>query len=97
MATESEFLNLAERTFEAIEERFDDDFDGEVVRSGNVLKIVPDNGNEIVLNLQTPWQEIWLASRLGGYHFRYVEGAWRDTRTNETLDAKLEDTLARLL
>ena len=97
MATESEFLNLAEQMFDAIEARFDDDFDGEITRSGNVLKIVPDNGNEIVLNLQTPWQEIWMASKLGGFHFRHEGGDWRDTRTSETLQDKLENTLERLL
>jgi CyaY protein len=28
-------------------------------------------GSEIVVNLQKPLQEIWLASRSGGYHFRF--------------------------
>jgi CyaY protein len=25
-------------------------------------------------------QEIWVAARAGGFHFRMIDGSWRDTR-----------------
>ena len=59
----------------------------------NVLTLQLEGGNEIVLNLQTPWHEIWLASRLGGYHFRERDGVWHDTRTDATLEEKLEEAV----
>ena len=37
-------------------------------------------GSKIVVNTQPPLHELWLAARAGGYHFRWVDGAWRDTR-----------------
>ena len=38
------------------------------------------NGSVIVLNTQPPLQELWLAARAGGFHYKYANGAWRDTR-----------------
>ena len=70
--------------------------DADVSRQGNVLTLQLEGGNEIVLNLQTPWHEIWLASRLGGYHFRERDGVWHDTRTDATLEEKLEEAVKAL-
>ena len=36
--------------------------------------------SRIVVNTQPPLQEIWLAARAGGFHFRHVQGRWLDTR-----------------
>jgi CyaY protein len=33
-----------------------------------------------VINLQKPLHEVWMATKLGGYHYRCVEGAWQDTK-----------------
>jgi CyaY protein len=39
--------------------------------------------------LQKPLQEIWLASKRGGYHFKFVDGHWHDTKTQAELFAHL--------
>jgi CyaY protein len=33
-----------------------------------------------VINLQKPLQEVWLAAKAGGFHYRFVEGQWQDTK-----------------
>ena len=89
--TESEFLALAEQTLADIEAAFEraaeaGDVDIESSRSGNVLEIeFVDNGSKIIVNSQTPMQEIWVAARSGGYHFRRQEERWVNTRDGSDL------------
>jgi CyaY protein len=45
--------------------------------------------SKIIVNLQTPMREIWVAAKSGGYHFRLQDGAWRDTRSGAELFAAL--------
>lgn len=97
MNNDTEFLEEANAKLDAIEAWADDALpDADVSRQGNVLSVVLEGGNEIVLNLQTPWHEIWLASRLGGYHFRKRDDGWFDTRTGVTLDEKLAEAVKKL-
>jgi CyaY protein len=39
----------------------------------------------MILNTQPPLQEIWLAAKAGGFHYRWVEGRWCDTRDGSEL------------
>ena len=58
--TETEFIELAESTLQRIQsavEAVDDDLD--VDRQGNVLTIEFDDGFQIVINSQTPTQQLW--------------------------------------
>jgi CyaY protein len=93
--TESEFLGLAESTLDAIEaalERVADatDLDIECSRSGNVLEIeFVDHGSKIIVNSQTPMQELWVAAKAGGFHFKRVGDEWRNTRDHSELFAAL--------
>ena len=58
--------------------------------SAGVLEIEFDDGNKIVVNRHGVMQEIWVADRSGGYHFRSDGGTgWRDTRSGEELFAAL--------
>ena len=41
------------------------------------------------MNLQKPLQEIWLAAKRGGYHYKFVNGQWQDTKTQAELFAHL--------
>lgn len=96
--TESEFLERAEAILDRIEEAVAEaadqaDADLETSRSGNVLHIEAENGARLVVNLQTPMQEIWVAARQGGFHYRWDNGSWRDTRDG----SELFDALSRLL
>ncbi|HYD78219.1 MAG TPA: iron donor protein CyaY [Paucimonas sp.] len=93
--TESEFLALADRTLTAIERALEQaadeaDADIECGRSGNVLDIeFVDNGSKIIVNSQAAMQEIWVAARSGGFHYRYDGGKWTNTRDGSELFASL--------
>ncbi|MDP1899179.1 MAG: iron donor protein CyaY [Rubrivivax sp.] len=58
----------------------DDDIDVDSQRTGGLLELAFPNGSKIVVNTQPPLHEIWLAARGGGFHYRWVDGRWRDTR-----------------
>lgn len=93
--TESEFLDLADSTLSRIEEAFDrlndeDLLDVECKRSGNVLEIeFIDNGSKIIVNSQAPLQEMWVAARSGGFHYKRVGDEWRNTRDGSEFYASL--------
>ncbi len=79
--TETEFIEYAERLMTAIETALDDvGADVECDRAGNVLTIEADSGDQVVVNLHTPTQQVWLASLKGGYHFSYENGTWQESR-----------------
>jgi CyaY protein len=87
--TESEFLDLAEKTLDAIEgalETAAGEVDIECSRSGNVLEVeFVDNGSKIIINSQAAMQEIWVAARAGGFHFKREGQRWLDTRNGGEL------------
>jgi CyaY protein len=84
--TESEFLELADATLVAVEaalERATNEagLDVECSRSGNVLDIeFVDNGSKIIVNSQAPMQEMWVAAKSGGFHYRREGEQWINTR-----------------
>lgn len=67
--------------------------DGDVVdidtqRTGGLLELSFEDGSKIVVNTQPPLHEVWLAARAGGYHYRWGQGRWLDTRDgSEFFDA----------
>jgi CyaY protein len=83
--TDQEFLDVAEQllrnietTCDRINEATDADLDNQ--RVGNMVTLTFVNRSQIVINLQKPLHEVWMASPTGGYHYRYVEGVWQDTK-----------------
>jgi CyaY protein len=90
--SDSDYLARAEAVLAAVERALDyTDADIEFERSGNVLTLEFENGTKIIVNLQPPMQEIWIAAKSGGYHFRFVDGAWRDTRNGTEFFTALSD------
>lgn len=90
--TESEFLALAEAVLAQVEAAVEgSDVDIDCERSGNVLTLEFEDGSKIIVNLQTPMSEIWIAARSGGYHYRLKGEKWRDTRD----DSELFEALSR--
>ena len=80
---ESEFNELIDETFEALETALDEveqDLDYET--GGGVLTVRFANGSTMVFSRQPPTRQLWLAARSGGFHFAWDEeaGDWRDTR-----------------
>lgn len=59
----------------------DDVIDIDSQRTGGLLELSLPGGSKIILNTQPPLHELWLAARSGGYHFKYREGRWLDTRS----------------
>ena len=95
MMSETEFLGLAESTLTAIAaalDRFNDEdvIDVECKRSGNVLEIeFIDNGSKIIVNSQAAMQELWVAAKSGGFHYKRVGAQWINTRDGSELFAAL--------
>jgi len=92
--TDSEYLELAEATLDAVEQAVDNSgADIECERSGNVLTLEFESGTKIIVNLQAAMHEIWVAAKAGGFHYRYRDDKWLDTRDESELFAALS-TLA---
>ena len=88
---ESEFKRLADDAMSAIEaglEASDADLDFELA-PGGILEIEFADGSKIIVNKHAVAQEIWVAARSGGFHFRHDGERWRDTRDGEELMSKL--------
>lgn len=99
--TESEFMDLAESTLDAIEAAFEqaadaDEIDVECSRKGNVLEIeFVDNGTKIIVNSQAPMQEIWVAAKSGGFHYKRHGAQWINTRDGSELFAALSQLVSQ--
>lgn len=83
--TDLEFLDRAEAALQAIElacDRINEATDADVdnQRVGGMVTLVFANRSQIVVNLQKPLHEVWMAARSGGYHFRYDGTQWLDTK-----------------
>lgn len=92
---DTRYLQMAEQALTAIETAADGaDLDSK--RDGSVLRIELDSGEQVIVNLQQPTQQIWLASRVGAHHYVWNGSRWCDTRTDETLGAALRRVMAAL-
>jgi CyaY protein len=93
--TESEFLDLSDAVFAQVEMALDDvDFDVDTLRAGNVLEIEFEDGSKVIVNRHAANQEIWLAARSGGYHYRLIEGQWINTRGDGELFADVATAIS---
>lgn len=61
----------------------DDVVDIDTQRTGGLLELSLPGGSKIVINTQPPLQEIWLAARAGGYHFKWDGAQWLDREGQE--------------
>lgn len=91
---ESAFIAAADATLgkiglalDAALETSDADLDWDL-RDG-VLTIECEDTSRIIVNRHVPNREIWVAAKSGGFHYRPVEGQWRDARGKEELAAAL--------
>lgn len=78
---------------EALVDRWlqDDIVDIDSNRTGGLLELGFPNQSKIVINTQPPLHELWLAARSGGFHYRFCEGRWVDTRDG----SEFHDALSR--
>ena len=83
--TDSEYHARASAVLASIEARVDawlqdDVVDIDAMRTGGLLELGFPDGSKIIVNTQPPLHELWMAARSGGFHFKYVQGTWADTR-----------------
>ena len=91
----SHLLHSIELALEAADDDLDLDLDVER-QGGNVINIRFRDKSVIVVNTQPPLQEIWVAAKEGGFHYRWAgtleKPLWLDTKTG----AELFDEISRL-
>lgn len=92
--TDPEFMDRAEallRRVEACCDRINDRTDADIdnQRVGGMVTLTFPNGSQIVVNLQRPLHEVWMAARAGGFHYRFDGSRWMDTKGNGDFFANL--------
>jgi CyaY protein len=92
--TDTEFLDLAELALQAVEACCDrinaeTSVDVDNQRTGGMVTLVFANHSQIVINLQKPLHEIWVAAKCGGFHYRFDGAQWMDTKGQGELFAAL--------
>ena len=83
--TDLEFLDHAERLLAGVEiscDRLNDHTDADIdnQRVGGMVTLTFPNRSQIVINLQKPLHEVWLAARCGGFHYKWDGAHWMDTK-----------------
>ena len=83
--TDLEYLQAAEQVLAQVElacDRINDTTDADIdnQRVGGMVTLLFANKSQIVINLQKPLHEIWLAAQAGGFHYQLDNGQWLDTK-----------------
>lgn len=87
---ETEFNRLVDDTLARIEEAIESsgaDIDYET--ASGILTLEFEDGSKIIINRQGATQELWVAARSGGFHYRWTDGTWRNTRDDSEFMAAL--------
>ena len=92
--TDLEYFEQAERVLASVElgcdrinEQTDADLDSQ--RTGNMVTLTFPNRSQIIINLQKPLQEIWMAAKAGGFHYKCLNTTWSDTKTGSEFFSEL--------
>lgn len=92
--TDTEYMDRAESVLRAVEascdrlnEETETDIDNQ--RVGGMITLVFANKSQLVINLQRPLHEIWLAARAGGFHYKFDGSCWMDTKGHGEFFANL--------
>jgi CyaY protein len=81
-----DFEKEIERIFDVVTDTIDaTESDCDCEQAEATLTLRWDDGSTIVLSRHAVNQELWVAAREGGFHFRHDGAAWLDTRTGEPL------------
>jgi len=92
----SDFESLADQMLERIARVVEEsgaECDCEFKGSG-VLEIGFSDGSRIIVNRHSAAQQIWVAARSGGHHFRFDGSGWVDTRDKRELLGTLSALIA---
>ena len=83
--TDLEYMDRAEALLRSVEtscDRLSEETDADLdpQRVGGMVTITFANRSQIVINLQKPLHEVWLAARCGGFHYKFDGTQWQDTK-----------------
>ena len=89
-----EYQDLAEDVLKSMEldcDRLNDETDVDIdnQRTGGMITLTFSNHSQIIINLQKPLQEIWMAARAGGFHYKFNSNQWADTKDSSEFFANL--------
>ena len=92
--TDLEYLDRAEALLASVEagcDRINESTDADVdnQRVGGMVTLTFEDRSQIVVNMQKPLHEMWLAARGGAYHYRWDGQCWRDTKGTGDFFAEL--------
>lgn len=83
--TDPEFMDRAESLLREVEsacDRINDESDADIdnQRVGGMVTLTFGNGSQIIVNLQKPLHEVWMAAKAGGFHYKFDGRCWMDTK-----------------
>lgn len=92
--TDLEYLDRAEALLARVEagcDRINETSEADVdnQRVGGMVTLTFTNGSQIIVNLQKPLHEVWMAARAGGFHYKFDGEHWRDTKNRGEFFADL--------
>ena len=81
----AEYAALTSAVLDCVETTIDRWLEGDVIdidahRTGGLLELTLPDRSKLIVNTQPPLQELWLAAKSGGFHFRFVGATWCDTK-----------------
>lgn len=86
--TDAQYRQLAEALLSQVEQgcdRLNDEtaLDLDNQRTGGLVTVTFANRSQIVINLQPPLHEVWLAAKAGGFHYKFdsARSVWACTKT----------------
>ncbi len=94
--TDLQFMDQAEALLKAVEvgcDRINDHSDADIdnQRSDGMVTLTFADRSQIIINLQKPLHEVWMAARAGGFHYKFKGARWMDTKDG----SEFFDTLSR--
>ena len=92
--TDMEYQDRADALLRSVEsgcDRINDESDADLdnQRVGGMVTLTFANRSQIIINLQKPLHEVWMAARSGGFHYKWDSGRWMDTKGNGEFFAHL--------
>ena len=92
--TDLQYQDLAEGVLKSIEldcDRLNDETEVDIdnQRTGGMITLTFANRSQIVINLQKPLHEIWMAAKAGGFHYKFDSVRWADTKDGSEFFADL--------
>ena len=92
--TDLEYLDRAEALLARVEascDRLNESTDADIdnQRVGGMVTLTFEDRSQIIVNLQKPLHEVWLAARSGGFHYKWDGACWRDTKAASEFFADL--------